>query len=64
VVWAETTERSWPVVLDDLRDSADLRDLWPPESAVGQVMVTIRPWEAALTGLGQTVVEVGLWWEK
>ena len=30
VAWLQRTRRSWVLVLDDLADLADLRDLWPP----------------------------------
>lgn len=36
LAWAETTERRWLIVLDDLADPADLRGLWPPANPGGQ----------------------------
>jgi hypothetical protein len=58
--WLETTDRRWLVILDDLADPADLRGLWPPRTPTGQVVVTTRWREAALTGEGRRLVEVGL----
>jgi hypothetical protein len=60
VSWLETTERRWLIVLDDLGDPADLRGLWPPEIPVGRVVVTTRRRDAALTGHGRWLIEVGL----
>ncbi|MEU7524428.1 tetratricopeptide repeat protein [Saccharothrix sp. NPDC042600] len=37
--WLAATDRRWLVVLDDVQDPADLRDLWPPQ---GRVVVTTR----------------------
>ncbi|MEV5567796.1 tetratricopeptide repeat protein [Streptomyces sp. NPDC052196] len=50
----------WLMVLDDVADPADLRGLWPPESPLGQTLVTTRRRDAALTGAGRRLVEVGL----
>jgi NB-ARC domain/Tetratricopeptide repeat len=58
--WLETTKRRWLVVLDDLADPADLRDLWPPRNTAGRVVITTRRRETALTGQGRRLVEVGL----
>ena len=60
LAWLETTEKRWLVVLDDLSDPADLRDLWPPRNMQGRVVVTTRRRDAALTGEGRRLVEVGL----
>ncbi|MGW5068117.1 tetratricopeptide repeat protein, partial [Streptomyces cyaneofuscatus] len=32
----------WLIVLDDVSDPADLKDLWPPYSPIGQTVVTTR----------------------
>ena len=37
--WLSQTTRPWLVVLDDLRDAADLEDLWP-EGPAGRVLIT------------------------
>jgi tetratricopeptide (TPR) repeat protein len=37
--WLSTTARPWLVVLDDLRDAADLRGLWPSGPA-GRLLIT------------------------
>ncbi|MFI8829321.1 hypothetical protein [Streptomyces sp. NPDC053431] len=47
-------------MLDDVADPADLRGLWPPDSPLGQALVTTRRRDAALTGTGRRLVEVGL----
>ena len=62
LAWAETvTDRWWLVVLDDVQQPGDLAGLWPPaaESAVGgQVLVTTRLREAAMSGSDRRTVEV------
>jgi tetratricopeptide (TPR) repeat protein/transcriptional regulator with XRE-family HTH domain len=61
LAWAETTTSlCWLVVLDDVQRPEDLNDLWPPtaESAAGQVLVTTRLRETALSGAGRRTVEV------
>ncbi|MFD5859670.1 tetratricopeptide repeat protein [Streptomyces chartreusis] len=60
LAWAETTERRWLIVLDDLADPADLRGLWPPANPRGRVLVTTRRRDAALGGRSRNRVEVGL----
>ncbi|MEU8326264.1 tetratricopeptide repeat protein [Nonomuraea sp. NPDC048881] len=62
LVWAETTGRSWLVVLDDVRRPKDVAGLWPPaavSAAGGQVLVTTRLREAALAGADRRTVGVG-----
>ena len=39
VDWLSKTSRPWLVVLDDLRDAADLRGLWPA-GAAGRLLIT------------------------
>ena len=60
LAWLEITDKRWLVVLDDLSDPADLRGLWPPHHLQGRVVVTTRRRDAALTGEGRRLVEVGL----
>lgn len=50
----------WLVVLDDVTNSADLRDLWPPSSPLGRTLVTTRRRDAALGGDGRRRITVGL----
>ncbi|MFF8610930.1 FxSxx-COOH system tetratricopeptide repeat protein [Streptomyces sp. NPDC015346] len=50
----------WLVVLDDVADPADMRGWWPPTSPHGRTLVTTRRRDAALTGDGRRLVEVGL----
>ncbi|MEU4743137.1 tetratricopeptide repeat protein [Actinosynnema sp. NPDC023658] len=60
LAWLASTPKRWLVVLDDVRDPADLLDLWPPRTAFGRVVVTTRRRDAALRGEGRRMVEVGL----
>jgi hypothetical protein len=60
LTWLETSGRRWLVVLDDLADPADLRGLWPPAVACGRVLVTTRRRDAALSGTGRRLIDVGL----
>ncbi|WP_308407500.1 tetratricopeptide repeat protein [Streptomyces olivochromogenes] len=63
----------WLVVLDDVADPDDLvvnpndpdnrYNLWPPASPYGRTLVTTRRRDAALTGEGRRMVEVGLFTE-
>ena len=56
--WMAETARPWLVVLDDLRDAADLDGLWPRGPA-GRVLIT-TPGEDAVAGQPQAqVVAVG-----
>jgi hypothetical protein len=58
--WLETTRRRWLVVLDDLSDPADLRGLWPPRNTEGRVVMTTRRRDAALSGEGRRLINIGL----
>ncbi|MGW7410158.1 tetratricopeptide repeat protein [Streptomyces sp. NPDC054833] len=60
LAWAETTDRRWLVVLDDLADPADLRGLWPPANPQGQVLITTRRRDAALRGRSRVRIDIGL----
>ncbi|MEU7583546.1 tetratricopeptide repeat protein [Streptomyces sp. NPDC041068] len=59
LAWAETTDRRWLIVLDDLTDPADLRGLWPPANPDGQVLITTRRRDAALRGRSRAGIDVG-----
>jgi len=41
VAWLERTRRPWTLILDDLADLGDLRELWPAGPA-GRVLITTR----------------------
>ncbi|HWM97618.1 MAG TPA: hypothetical protein VNO54_11215, partial [Streptosporangiaceae bacterium] len=41
--WLSTTSRPWLVVLDDVRDAADLRGLWPSGPAGRLLITTANP---------------------
>ncbi|THA23053.1 tetratricopeptide repeat protein [Streptomyces sp. A1547] len=63
LAWLEPkpgTTRRWLVVLDDLADPADLRNLWPPDSTHGRTLITTRRRDAALTGNSRQLIPVGL----
>lgn len=53
----------WLVVLDDLTDPVDLSGWWPPTSPHGQTLVTTRRKDAALSGGGRRLIEIGLFTE-
>ncbi len=58
--WLAATDKRWLVVLDDMADPDDLRDLWPPQNPAGSTVATTRSRDAALTGAGRRLVQVGL----
>ncbi|MGW2398448.1 FxSxx-COOH system tetratricopeptide repeat protein [Kitasatospora sp. NPDC001664] len=57
---AEERPCRWLVVLDDVGDPDDLRGGWPPQSPHGRTLVTTRRRDAALSGGGRRLVEVGV----
>ncbi|MFE9112265.1 tetratricopeptide repeat protein [Streptomyces collinus] len=63
LAWAQTTDRRWLIVLDDVSDPAHLNgtdgrsDLWPPARPNGRTVVTTRRRDAALPG---HLIDVGL----
>ncbi|MFG2825379.1 tetratricopeptide repeat protein [Kitasatospora sp. NPDC048365] len=60
LTWLSSSGRSWLVVLDDLQELSDLRELWPPERSSCQVIVTTRRRDPALRTGSRRLVEVGL----
>jgi hypothetical protein len=57
--WLSSATRPWLIVLDDVADPDDLRGLWP-EGASGQVLVTTRRRDDAMTaGMARVAIEVG-----
>ncbi|UWE12241.1 tetratricopeptide repeat protein [Actinacidiphila bryophytorum] len=60
LAWLRAQQRRWLVVLDDVADPADLKGLWPPDSATGRVLATTRRRDAALTGQGRVRIDVGV----
>ncbi|MFF2381835.1 NB-ARC domain-containing protein [Streptomyces sp. NPDC058108] len=58
LIWADQTEMSWLVVLDDIQDPSDVRSLWPPHSKYGRVIATTRRRDAALYRQGRQVIQV------
>ena len=53
----------WMIVLDDVADPSDLRNLWPPSSPHGRILVTTRRRDAALSGDGRHFIHVRLFTE-
>lgn len=60
LVWTETTEDSWLVIIDDVRNPSDIRNLLPSNSSSGKVVITTRRRDAALIGGERRIIEVGL----
>ncbi|WP_327376589.1 tetratricopeptide repeat protein [Streptomyces sp. NBC_01216] len=60
---AGATPCRWMIVLDDVADPNDLRDLWPQASPHGRLLVTTRRRDAALSGDGRHLIHVGLFTE-
>ena len=62
VAWLSRTRRPWALIIDDLRDTADLDGLWPAGPA-GQMVMTTRLPAPAIQGAfiagGLRVVPVG-----
>lgn len=58
ITWLSRTSRPWLIVLDDLRDPADLEGLWP-EGTAGRVLVTTAAPVTAASGRRPLVVPVG-----
>ncbi|MFJ9950523.1 NB-ARC domain-containing protein [Kitasatospora sp. NPDC091207] len=63
LAWLDSTDRRWLVVLDDLTDPADLRELWPPDTASGRTVATTRRRDRPLAARGRRLVDVGLFTE-
>jgi hypothetical protein len=60
LTWLATTDRRWLIVLDDVQEPADLRDLWPSSDRTGQVIVTTRRRDTALARVDRRLIEVGV----
>jgi hypothetical protein len=56
--WLGGTSSKWMVVLDDLQRPADLTHLWPPQTLLGQVVVTTRRRDAALRGSKRQIIGI------
>lgn len=62
LAWAAATSRSWLVVLDDVTDPGELAGWWPAShGGTGWVLATTRRRDAALTGAGRTLIDVGVY---
>ena len=59
VHWLGETSRPWLVVLDDLRDAADLEGLWP-EGPAGRVLITTANPAASSRAQGAMIHRVGV----
>jgi hypothetical protein len=58
LAWLANSDRSWIIVLDDVADPEDMRELWPvasPSRAVGRVLVTTRRRDAAIAARGPII---------
>ena len=57
--WVAATDRSWLVVLDDIRDPNQISGWWPAShTGTGWVLATTRNRDANLTGAGRKLVLV------
>lgn len=56
-----TSDKSWLIVVDNLGDPADMKRLWPPGE--GRLIVTTRRRDAALSGGGRSLIDVGVYTE-
>ncbi|MFD2418337.1 FxSxx-COOH system tetratricopeptide repeat protein [Amycolatopsis pigmentata] len=54
------TRKRWLVVLDDVRNPGDTRELWPPHTATGRTIATTRRRDAAMAGDRRRVIDVGV----
>lgn len=59
LAWLASTKERWLLVLNDLRDVDDLRDLQPPASRYGRIVVTTQSREAAARTISDHFIEVG-----
>jgi tetratricopeptide (TPR) repeat protein len=57
VAWLAGTGRRWLVVLDDVRDPADLAGLWLA-GPTGRMLLTTSRRDATLTGAGRQLLEI------
>lgn len=59
--WLAAEEEHWLVVLDDIADFAELEGWWPDSATdTGWVLATTRRNQAAASGGGRTVIQVGV----
>jgi tetratricopeptide (TPR) repeat protein len=58
----ESTDKRCLIVLDDVADPNRMKELWPAGQA--RVVVTTRRRDAALTGGGRTMINVGVYTDK
>jgi hypothetical protein len=63
LAWLATTGQRWLIVLDDLQRPEDLRQLWPPTTATGQVVVTTRRRDPSLGRGDRRLIDVGVFTE-
>jgi hypothetical protein len=60
LAWLAESKIRWLVVLDDVASVADLREMWPPTTGTGQVVVTTRRRDAAFGGHQRRLLEIDL----
>ncbi|ROO89293.1 tetratricopeptide repeat protein [Actinocorallia herbida] len=56
--WVQASTTPCLIVLDGLRDPADLRDLWPAAAGAHRVIVTTRRRDASLSGYGRQFLDI------
>ena len=62
LAWAAATPRTWLAVLDDITDPGQLAGWWPASHAgTGWVLATTRRRDAALSGGGRALIDVGVY---
>ncbi|MFJ3205710.1 tetratricopeptide repeat protein [Streptomyces sp. NPDC086989] len=60
--WLGTTDRSWLVVLDDVRDPGAVGPWWPPaRPGTGWTLATTRLHDPRLTGGGRTRIDIDVY---
>ncbi|GAA4707761.1 tetratricopeptide repeat protein [Phytohabitans rumicis] len=62
LAWLAGTDRRWLIVLDDITDPDQMKDLWPvSHTATGWVLATTRRRDASLSGGGRALVSVDVY---
>ncbi|MFD9735402.1 NB-ARC domain-containing protein [Umezawaea sp. NPDC059074] len=56
--WLRTADQQWLIVLDDVRDPKDLRNLWP-DGPSGRTVVTTRRADNIMVERGRQKIQVG-----
>lgn len=59
VEWLRSTDQRWLLVLDGLHDPRDLKELWPPDTPHGLLVVTTRDQAPSLWNGNRKLIPVG-----